>query len=97
MNRSAHVELGNFNIFICLLCLQEYVCDAYAKAEFDRLQWFRRSQDTVRADLYKGVVDACSANDTATGRSIGERFILLATFTGSQRYMNSKFQVCVCD
>ena len=88
-----------FWVFITsfLLFLQEYVCDAYSKAEFDRLQWFKRNQDTIRAELYRGVVNACNANDAATGPSIGERFILAASFTGSELYMNEKFQVHTCD
>ena len=73
--------------------MQEYVCDAYAKAEFDRLVWMRNNQDQLRTDLYRGVVDACNSDDTATGRSVGQRFILPSSFTGSQRYMNEKFQV----
>ena len=53
----------------------------------------RNNQDQLRTDLYRGVVDACNSDDTATGRSVGQRFILPSSFTGSQRYMNEKFQV----
>ena len=87
------IHFANNKINLAVL-MQEYICDAYAKVEIDRLTWMHNNQDQLRTDLYRGIVDACHADDTVVGRSVGQRFILPSSFTGSQRYMNEKFQVC---
>jgi len=37
---------------------QEWVVDEYSKVEGQRLRWVRLNQTTLRADQYKGIVDA---------------------------------------
>jgi len=37
---------------------QKWVVDQYSKVEGQRLQWVRLNQTTLRADQYKGMVDA---------------------------------------
>ncbi len=65
----------------------EYIVDQYAKIEMGRINYFKFHQDSIRADLYSGVRDALSKNDSADPRSIGKRTILPATFTGGPRHM----------
>ena len=37
--------------------------------------WQRNNQKQIRADLYNGIADAVSADDTVRGRAVGERVI----------------------
>jgi hypothetical protein len=70
--------------------LQQYVVDQYAKIEQERLNYARTHQKELRAELYKGVVDATHAGDSAS--DIGQRIVLPATFNGSPREMHALYQ-----
>ena len=63
----------------------------FATIEGDRLKWVVSHQETVRADSYRGVQDAAvnHADAATTGRGI----VLPASFTGSPRNMQGKYQV----
>jgi hypothetical protein len=37
---------------------QQFAVDTYVKIESSRLDFIRNNQDTVRADLYKGLIDS---------------------------------------
>lgn len=69
---------------------QEYVVDAYAKQENDRLSYIANNQQQLRSDLYQGVADAVAAGDS--GRTTGTRVVLPSSFTGSPRYMHQMYQ-----
>ena len=45
------------------ILFQQWVCDAYSRAEAQRLAWFSMNQDTLRADTYQGLVDAVNGPD----------------------------------
>ena len=34
---------------------QQWICSSYAMIEQQRLNWFRKNQKTIRAELYSGV------------------------------------------
>jgi len=75
---------------------QQLVVDAYAAVEQARLEWVTFNQTKLRADLYRGVVDALLNEDAVANlRNIGRRVILPATFIGSARYMYRILQVCL--
>ena len=40
------------------ILFQQRVCDAYNRAEAQRLAWVSMNQDKLRADTYQGLVDA---------------------------------------
>ena len=42
--------------------------------------------------MYKGATDALDKNQDCRADSIGKKFILPSSFTGSQRYMNQLYQ-----
>ena len=42
---------------------QQYMVDAWASVEGSNLFWIRHNQKQIRADLYKGLVDAANADD----------------------------------
>ncbi len=68
---------------------QQYATDGYAKAELQRLQWVRSHQKEIRADKYKGLLDAVNEND---GVNAGQKVILPPTVTGSPRWYAESFQ-----
>jgi hypothetical protein len=54
--------------------LQQFMVDAWACVEQNRLQFFRNHQATLRTELYSGLQDALTAEDT-DAVEIGQRFI----------------------
>ncbi|XP_078434171.1 uncharacterized protein LOC144705400 [Wolffia australiana] len=72
------------------LLFQEYVVEAYAKVEEPCLHWIRCNQRTLRASLYRGLMDQVATDDVdvPTGRMI----ILPPSFTGGPRYMQGLYQ-----
>jgi hypothetical protein len=70
---------------------QEWVVDQYSKVEGQQLRWVRLNQTTLRADQYKGMVDAMQ-QDGANSTNFGRMVVLLATFAGSPRHMNQLYQ-----
>ncbi len=70
---------------------QEWVVDQYSKVEGQRLLWVRLNQTTLRADQYKGMVDAMQ-QDGANNTNFGRMVVLPATFVGSLRHMKQLYQ-----
>jgi len=67
------------------LCL-EFVLDAYAKIESNRLRWHRDHQDEIRRESYQGLADA--ARNDIRPEDVGRRVTVLPpTFPGSPRHM----------
>jgi hypothetical protein len=71
------------------LC-HEYVVDQYAKVESQRLKYIRTHQNDLRADLYRGVVDAMHSNVPTS--QVGKNVVLPSSFIGGPRYMHQLFQ-----
>ena len=70
--------------------LQQYVVDMYIKIETSRLDYFRRKQKEIRAELYQGIVDSVT-NGENQGSNVGRRIILPASFIGSPRDMRKRY------
>ena len=68
----------------------QYIVDNYAKIEMGRLNYLKMNQTNLRADLYKGVVDALNKFDF--GLDIGKITILPSSFSGGPRHMLQLFQ-----
>jgi hypothetical protein len=71
---------------------QEYLVDAWASAEQNRLEWLLQNQNEIRASLYSGLVDHIHENNDVDLNQLGERKILPSSHTGSPRYMGQLFQ-----
>jgi hypothetical protein len=82
---------GEFNtLFRAQRLFQQYVVDAAATYDQNRLNWVYHNQSTIRADQYQGLADAFDATDgdpTAMGRTL----ILPSSHTGSQRSMHAAY------
>lgn len=69
----------------------QYIVDMYAKMEQQRLNFLRHNQESLRADVYKGLADAVRMDDTNMN-SIGKKVILPSTFIGSPRFLAQLYQ-----
>ena len=78
---------------LCLcggLLLQQYVVDAYVKAEGQRLKWIRENQPNLRSEQLQGLIDhvgsdAGAASGNASG--VGRQVLLPSSFPGGPRAM----------
>lgn len=71
---------------------QQYVADAWASCDLNKLDWLRTNQATIRADLYNGLADSLQRDDNASAATMGKRFILPSLYTGGDRYMQQLYQ-----
>jgi len=69
---------------------QEFLVDAWASTEQNRLNYQRLNQEILRADLYTELV--AGEFDELASDQIGQVFVLPSSFIGSQRYMSEIFQ-----
>ncbi|EIW66351.1 hypothetical protein TREMEDRAFT_65629 [Tremella mesenterica DSM 1558] len=77
-------RLGSFNTALyCGRLFQELLVDQWAQTESNRLRWIRENQTTLRADSYKGLVDAVDAGIPLA--DVGKKVVLPSTFAGSPR------------
>ena len=72
--------------------MQELISDWYVRMEAFNLEWLRRNQKLIRAELYGGLTDALQAGDTDASQ-LGKRTVLPTTFTGSPRNVAQNYQV----
>nr|KAJ0216741.1 hypothetical protein LSAT_V11C300144770 [Lactuca sativa] len=68
----------------------EFVVDIYIKLETSRLDFYRKNQSKIRADLYQGVVDCVNVGEVRP-TMIGQRVVLPASFIGGPRDMRRRF------
>jgi hypothetical protein len=80
-----------YTILRCGRLMQQYIVDAYAAIEHSRLNYLRRNQKKLRADLYQGLQDALEAGDTDT-TTLGRKIVLPSSFTGGPRFMVQLYQ-----
>nr|XP_027192716.1 uncharacterized protein LOC113787761 [Cicer arietinum] len=71
--------------------LQQYMVDAYASIEEVRINWIRKNQKQVRAELYNGLRDVINQGDVMTN-SVGRMTILPSSYTGGPRYRVQNYQ-----
>ena len=69
---------------------QEYVCGMFYLAERMKLSWIEQHQNSIRADQYKGLLDAINSNENM--KNVGVETILPPTHTGSPRWYTEKYQ-----
>lgn len=70
--------------------LQEWIVDAWAQTEANRLRYLELNQSVLRVELYNGLMDA--ADDELSVHDIGKRTVLPSSFTGSPRQMLQLYQ-----
>ncbi|XP_021722621.1 uncharacterized protein LOC110690103 isoform X3 [Chenopodium quinoa] len=71
-------------------CFQQYIVDMYVKIENTRLDYFRNNQETIRADLYKVILDSLDSGETVA-YNVGRRVVLPTTYIGGPRDMKKRY------
>jgi len=71
--------------------LQQFIIDAYACTEQNRLKFSRENQQQLRCDLYNGLEDALNVGDVF-GNDVGQKMILPSSFQGGERAMGQLYQ-----
>jgi len=78
-------------LFLCQRLFQQYVVDAWACCDQNKLSWLTTHQKNLCADVYNGLIDVLhgqNLNSEALGRSV----ILPSSYTGGDRFMQQLFQ-----
>jgi hypothetical protein len=92
-----HDRANDFNTPLrCGRGTQAYEVDAYCCVERERIDHFRTPsfQQKYRLATYNSLSSSVSSG-LRSGSSVGQRIILLASFTGSPRYLYQKYQDCI--
>ena len=85
-----HIRDEKFNqVMRCRRLTQQYACDQYARAEASRLQEVRNNQKTIRAEKYKGLMDAI---DNQEEMQAATKIIPPPSIYGSPRWYVEAFQ-----
>jgi hypothetical protein len=71
--------------------LHQFIVDAYACTEQNRLKFIRENQRQLRCDLYNGLQDALNVGDIF-GNDIRQKMILPSSFQGGERAMGQLYQ-----
>jgi hypothetical protein len=66
---------------------QQYIINAWALYNQNKLDWIRSHQSNLHADLYNGITDAISRGDI-NANSIGRHIILPSNYLGSARFIS---------
>ncbi|PWZ55973.1 hypothetical protein Zm00014a_031513 [Zea mays] len=69
---------------------QQFMVDTYIKIESSHLDFIRKNQDRLRADLYQGLVDSMLDGDVR-GEKVGKRTVLSPSFIGGPRDMRRRY------
>ncbi|PWZ16452.1 hypothetical protein Zm00014a_034232 [Zea mays] len=69
---------------------QQFAVDTYIKIESSRLDYIRRNQDRLRADLYQDLVDSMLDGDIRAEK-VDKRTVLSTSFIGGPRDMRRRY------
>ncbi|ONM17793.1 hypothetical protein ZEAMMB73_Zm00001d003825 [Zea mays] len=69
---------------------QQFAVDTSIKIENSRLDYIRKNQDRLRADLYQGLVDSMLDGDIREEK-VGKRTVLSTSFIGGPRDMRRRY------
>ncbi|CAN1761832.1 hypothetical protein LINPERHAP1_LOCUS8068 [Linum perenne] len=85
------------NLLVAGKLFQQYVVNAYALVEAERLDWIKNNQKKLYRHYFNGLVDAYIRGDLDLTHS-GQRIILASSHTGSPRFKYENFQgaVAIC-
>jgi hypothetical protein len=78
-------------IFQAQRLFQQYLVDAWAACDQNKLNWIHLNQGQLRSDLYNGLSDAMRQEDFSAEQT-GKRIILPSSYSGGDRYMQQLYQ-----
>lgn len=87
-----HERLNESNhLFLAGRLWQQYLVDAFASCDQNKLTYLRQNQKALRVELYRGVADAIDSGDNF--ENIGRRATILpSTYIGGPRSMMQLYQ-----
>uniref|UniRef100_A0A7N0UU60 ATP-dependent DNA helicase n=1 Tax=Kalanchoe fedtschenkoi TaxID=63787 RepID=A0A7N0UU60_KALFE len=86
-----HPRAPGEHLFLSGRLLQQYVVDAWACTEQNRLQYIAEHQGDLRCELYSGVMDAINEGDHDAAQVV-RKMILPSTFAAGDRQMSQLYQ-----
>ncbi|KAL6626309.1 hypothetical protein ACP70R_030035 [Stipagrostis hirtigluma subsp. patula] len=90
-----HYRLDEPNPATCCGRLsQQYGVNAYSCVESSRLSFHFFNQKALRSETYQGISDAIGRG-ASTGKDVGIKRMLPASYPGSKRYMNQNYHDCM--
>jgi len=78
-------------IFQAQKLFQQFVVDAWAVCDQNKLAWIRSHQANIRSDLYHGLADVMESEDIDLTRT-GKRVVLPSSYLGGDRFMQQLYQ-----
>jgi len=78
-------------LFLARKLFQEFVVDAWAVCDQNKLTWIQLHQANITADHNSGLTDALVAGD-ANLACIGKRVVLPSSYVGGDRFMQQLYQ-----
>lgn len=86
-----HQRLDEFSpLFYAKRLFQQYVIDVFGSCDQTALAWIREHQNSIRADVYNGLVDALNGDYNLN--NVGTRSILPSSYAGGPRFMAKLYQ-----
>ena len=70
---------------------QQFVVDAWAICDQNKLCWLRSHQASIRSDLYHGLADVMERGDINL-EEVGRRIVLPSSYVGGDRFMQQLYQ-----
>ena len=70
---------------------QQFVVDAWAACDQNKLNWLRTNQAKIRTDLYNGLADSLHRGDKYMDE-VGHRIVLPSSYHGGDRFMQQLYQ-----
>ena len=86
-----HPRAPGEHLFLSGRLFQQYIVDAWAYVEQNRLQYIADHQGELRCELYSEVMDAITDGDHDAAQ-VGRKLILPSSFAGSNRQMSQLYQ-----
>ena len=69
----------------------QFVVDAWAICDQNKLGWISSHQANIRAELYNGLADLLNAGDVNFAQ-VGKRVVLQSSYVGGDRFMQKLYQ-----
>jgi len=70
---------------------QQFVVDAWAQCDQNKLGWIRTHLRNIRAELYYGLADILNAGDMDI-EQVGKRVVLQSSYGGGDRFMHNLYR-----
>ena len=78
-------------LFAAQRLFQQFVVDAWAVCDQNKLAWLRSHKENIRSVLYNGLADVLETGDVDLGQ-LGKKVVLPSSYVGGDRFMQKLYQ-----